>query len=76
MPQEKIKAAVQSVGRCFHFQKHVHIRRNCPDQVGHPAASSTSTFSVRNSDISVQKAGRESKTMEPRKAQVNIATTE
>ncbi|KRX41788.1 hypothetical protein T05_10162, partial [Trichinella murrelli] len=68
MPHEKMKAA-QWFGRCFYCQKYGHIKRNCLDRMGHPAASGRSTSGLCNSDISGQQTGTESKTVEPRKAQ-------
>ncbi|KRY26929.1 hypothetical protein T01_2962 [Trichinella spiralis] len=65
----------QRAGRCFYCQKHGHIKRNCPDRMGHLATSGRSTSGERNSDLSGPKAGKGRKTTEPRKAQVNIATT-
>ncbi|KRX14078.1 hypothetical protein T07_7023 [Trichinella nelsoni] len=44
--------------------------------MGHPATSGRSTSGERNSDHSGPKAGKERKTVEPKKAQVNITTTE
>ncbi|KRX36015.1 hypothetical protein T05_3521 [Trichinella murrelli] len=61
---------------CFYCQKHGHSKRNCPDRKSHPAASGRSASGVCNSDFSGPKAGKERMTIEPRKAQVNIATTE
>ncbi|KRZ54428.1 hypothetical protein T02_13454 [Trichinella nativa] len=65
----------QRVGRCFYCQKYGHLKRNCPDRMGHLATSGRSTSGERNSDLSGPKAGKGRKTAEPRKAQVNIATT-
>ncbi|KRZ54421.1 hypothetical protein T02_9341 [Trichinella nativa] len=75
MSHEK-KKAQQWYGRCFYCQKHGHSKRNCPDRKSHPTASGRSASGVCNSDFSGPKAGKERMTIEPRKAQVNIATTE
>ncbi|KRY76216.1 hypothetical protein T4B_6818 [Trichinella pseudospiralis] len=74
-PQEDTRAAPR-FGRCFHCHRHEHHKRNCPDRKCHPATSGWSTSGVCNSDVSGKKAGRKRKTVEPRKAQVNIAPTE
>ncbi|KRX64916.1 hypothetical protein T09_7986 [Trichinella sp. T9] len=58
----------QRVGRCFYCQKHGHLKRNCPDRMGHLATSGRWTSGERNSDLSGPKAGKGRKTAEPRKA--------
>ncbi|KRX16296.1 hypothetical protein T07_3984 [Trichinella nelsoni] len=74
MPHEKKKAA-QWFGLCFYCQKHGHSKRNCLDRKSHPAASGRSASGLCNSELSGPKAGKERKTVEPRKTQVNLATT-
>ncbi|KRY45033.1 hypothetical protein T03_15500 [Trichinella britovi] len=70
-----INASIEDEDATTGWSKHGHLKRNCPDRMGHLATSGRSTSGERNSDLSGPKAGKGRKTAEPRKAQVNIATT-